>query len=63
MIGAVLISLGGTWLLAVELDSPYWYFVGTMIVIGHGASKASPTISREPPFLGGFLSILQVYYS
>ncbi|WP_180230273.1 hypothetical protein [Bacillus sp. AFS073361] len=30
---------------------------------GHGASKASPTISREPPFLGGSISILQVSYS
>ncbi|MBU8919393.1 MFS transporter [Bacillus sp. FJAT-29953] len=41
VIGAVLIALGGTWLLAVELDSPYWYFVGIMIVIGLGMGYAT----------------------
>ncbi|WP_423801855.1 MDR family MFS transporter [Neobacillus sp. SAB-20_R2A] len=41
VIGAVLIALGGTWLLAVELDSSYWYFVGIMIVIGLGMGYAT----------------------
>ncbi|MCM3728508.1 MFS transporter [Neobacillus cucumis] len=41
ILGAVLIALGGTWLLAVELDSPYWYFVGIMIVIGLGMGYAT----------------------
>jgi MFS family permease len=41
VIGAVLIALGGTWLLAVELSSPYWYFVGIMIVIGLGMGYAT----------------------
>jgi fucose permease len=41
VIGAVLIALGGTWLLAVELDSPYWYFVGIMVVIGLGMGYAT----------------------
>ncbi|WEG12573.1 MDR family MFS transporter [Pullulanibacillus sp. KACC 23026] len=36
VIGAVLIALGSTWLLALSLNSPYWYFVGIMIVIGLG---------------------------
>ncbi|WP_248278377.1 MDR family MFS transporter [Bacillus sp. DNRA2] len=44
IIGAVLITLGGTWLLAVELGSPYWYFVGIMIVVGLGMGYAmTPT--------------------
>ena len=41
VLGAVLIALGGTWLLAVELGSPYWYFVGIMIVIGLGMGYAT----------------------
>jgi len=36
VLGAVFIVLGGTWLLSLELGSPYWYFVGIMIVIGLG---------------------------
>jgi EmrB/QacA subfamily drug resistance transporter len=44
IIGAVLITLGGTWVLAVELGSPYWFFVGIMIVIGLGMGYAvTPT--------------------
>ncbi len=44
ILGSVLIALGGTWLLAVELDSPYWYFVGIMCVIGLGMGYAmTPT--------------------
>lgn len=39
--GTVLIALGGTWLLALELNSPYWYFVGIMIVIGLGMGYAT----------------------
>ncbi|WP_040204106.1 MDR family MFS transporter [Neobacillus jeddahensis] len=41
VIGAVFIALGSTWLLALELDSPYWYFVGIMIVIGLGMGYAT----------------------
>ena len=36
VIGGILVALGGTWLLALSLNSPYWYFVGIMIVIGLG---------------------------
>jgi len=39
--GAIFIALGSTWLLALELDSPYWYFVGIMIVIGLGMGYAT----------------------
>ncbi|GGA45599.1 MDR family MFS transporter [Paenibacillus physcomitrellae] len=39
--GSILIALGGTWLLALELGSPYWYFVGIMIVIGFGMGYAT----------------------
>jgi EmrB/QacA subfamily drug resistance transporter len=41
LLGSVLIALGGTWLLALELNSPYWYFVGIMIVIGLGMGYAT----------------------
>ncbi len=41
VLGAVFIALGGTWLLALELGSPYWYFVGIMIVIGIGMGYAT----------------------
>jgi len=34
--GAVLIMAGSAWLLLVHTGSPYWYFVGIMIVIGFG---------------------------
>ncbi|MDR3542921.1 MAG: MDR family MFS transporter [Desulfosporosinus sp.] len=34
--GALLIMAGSAWLLLVHLGSPYWYFVGIMIVIGFG---------------------------
>lgn len=34
--GAVLIAAGSAWLLLVQTGSPYWYFVGIMIVIGFG---------------------------
>ena len=44
ILGAIFITLGGTWLLAVELDSPYWFFIGIMIVIGLGMGYAvTPT--------------------
>ncbi|MDP4084218.1 MAG: MDR family MFS transporter [Bacillota bacterium] len=36
IIGAILVALGSTWLLALSLQSPYWYFVGLMVVIGLG---------------------------
>ncbi|WP_246141252.1 MDR family MFS transporter [Bacillus marasmi] len=36
IIGAICIVVGSSWLLAVGLDSPYWYFVGIMVVIGFG---------------------------
>jgi EmrB/QacA subfamily drug resistance transporter len=41
VIGAILIALGGTWLLSLELGSPYWFFVGIMIVIGLGMGYAT----------------------
>ncbi|MFD1674497.1 MDR family MFS transporter [Alicyclobacillus fodiniaquatilis] len=34
--GAILVVAGSVWLLAIELGSPYWYFVGLMVVIGLG---------------------------
>jgi len=34
--GAMLIMAGSAWLLLVNTGSPYWYFVGIMIVIGFG---------------------------
>jgi len=44
LIGVILVSLGTCWTLAVQLDSPYWYFVGLMIVIGFGMGYAmTPT--------------------
>lgn len=36
VIGSILVVLSGAWLLAIELNSPYWYFVGIMIVMGYG---------------------------
>lgn len=36
MVGVVLVALGSAWMLAISLRSPYWYFVGLMIVIGFG---------------------------
>ncbi|WP_256237155.1 MDR family MFS transporter [Bacillus sp. EB600] len=41
VLGAIFIALGGTWLLALGLGSPYWYFVGIMIVIGLGMGYAT----------------------
>jgi MFS family permease len=44
MLGSTLITLGSAWLLALSLGSPYWYFVGIMIVIGLGMGYAmTPT--------------------
>lgn len=44
LIGVILVSLGTCWTLAVQLNSPYWYFVGLMIVIGFGMGYAmTPT--------------------
>jgi EmrB/QacA subfamily drug resistance transporter len=44
MVGSVLITLGSAWLLALALGSPYWYFVGIMVVIGLGMGYAmTPT--------------------
>jgi len=40
VIGAVLALAGASWLLVLELGSPYWYFVGLMIVIGLGMGYA-----------------------
>ncbi|MCL5058971.1 MAG: MFS transporter, partial [Actinobacteria bacterium] len=34
--GTVLIAAGSAWLLLVHIGSPYWYFVGVMVVIGFG---------------------------
>ncbi|MCF8566493.1 MFS transporter [Alicyclobacillus tolerans] len=41
VIGSVLITAGASWLMAVELGSPYWYFVGLMVVIGLGMGYAT----------------------
>ncbi|MFB5190580.1 MDR family MFS transporter [Alicyclobacillus fastidiosus] len=44
VIGSILVAAGGTWMLAIELNSPYWYFVGLMVVIGLGMGYAvTPT--------------------
>ncbi|WP_245629104.1 MDR family MFS transporter [Alicyclobacillus shizuokensis] len=44
VIGGILIAAGCAWLLAVSLGSPYWYFVGIMVVIGWGMGYAmTPT--------------------
>lgn len=44
LIGVVLVSVGTAWTLAIQLNSPYWYFVGLMIVIGLGMGYAvTPT--------------------
>jgi len=34
--GAVMILLGSAWLMFVHVNSPYWYIVGLMVVIGFG---------------------------
>ncbi|MDB5084562.1 MAG: disulfide bond formation protein DsbA [Bacilli bacterium] len=41
MLGAILITAGSAWLLAVQLGSPYWYFVGLMVVLGLGMGYAT----------------------
>lgn len=41
VIGSILIAVGASWLLAVDLGSPYWYFVGVMIVLGVGMGYAT----------------------
>ncbi|WP_027724557.1 MDR family MFS transporter [Tuberibacillus calidus] len=41
VIGSFLILAGGCWLLALTLESPYWYFVGLMVVIGLGMGYAT----------------------
>ncbi|WP_231570984.1 DHA2 family efflux MFS transporter permease subunit [Gordoniibacillus kamchatkensis] len=34
--GAVIVTLGTVWLAAMQLGSPYWYFVFILIIIGFG---------------------------
>ena len=41
VLGSIFIALGSTWLIALELGSPYWYFVGIMIVLGLGMGYAT----------------------
>ena len=41
VVGAVFILAGTSWLLAVGIGTPYWYFVGIMIVIGLGMGYVS----------------------
>lgn len=36
LFGAILVTLGTAWTLSIQLHSPYWYFVGLMIVLGLG---------------------------
>lgn len=44
LIGVILVTAGGAWTLAVQLGSPYWYFVGLMVVLGLGMGYAvTPT--------------------
>lgn len=43
--GAVLIAAGSGWLLLVNMVSPYWYFVGVMIVIGFGMGCSSTPLT------------------
>lgn len=44
LIGVILVALGTAWTLSIQLQSPYWYFVGIMIVIGLGMGYAvTPT--------------------
>jgi len=41
VLGSIFIALASTWLIALELGSPYWYFVGIMIVLGLGMGYAT----------------------
>ncbi|MCL6446265.1 MAG: MFS transporter [Alicyclobacillus sp.] len=41
IIGTILVLLGSFWLLGVTLNSPYWYFVGIMVVLGLGMGYAT----------------------
>lgn len=43
--GAVTVLAGASWLVVVHLDSPYWYFVGLMIVLGFGMGYATTPTS------------------
>lgn len=39
--GSILVLLGTCWMLAIHLGSPYWYFIGLMIVLGLGMGYAT----------------------
>lgn len=41
MIGVVFILIAGSWLLALNFGSPYWFFVGIMVVAGLGMGYAT----------------------
>ncbi|MFT8872633.1 MAG: MDR family MFS transporter [Sporolactobacillus sp.] len=42
--GAALVACGCTWLSVLTLGSPYWYFVGIMVIVGFGMGYAlTPT--------------------
>lgn len=41
VVGSILILAGSFWLLAIGLDSPYWYFIGIMVIIGVGMGYAT----------------------
>ncbi len=44
VMGGILVALASAWLLALSLNSPYWYFVGLMIVFGLGMGySVTPT--------------------
>ncbi len=43
--GTVLIAAGAGWLMLVDADSPYWYLVGIMIVIGLGMGYSSTPLT------------------
>ncbi|WAH37199.1 MDR family MFS transporter [Alicyclobacillus dauci] len=44
VIGSALVVAGSAWMMAVSLGSPYWYFVGLMVIVGLGMGYAvTPT--------------------
>ncbi|MGE5370704.1 MAG: MDR family MFS transporter [Solirubrobacterales bacterium] len=45
IIGTVAIAAGSFWLLFVQTNSPYWYLVGIMIVIGFGMGFCSTPLT------------------
>lgn len=43
-VGSILIVVSAVWLLSIHINSPYWFFIGIMVVIGLGMGYAmTPT--------------------